>query len=140
MSKKISLLSISCSWIWGFKKSKNFTSSLLKIRFSSTQHFITRCTPKRNKCYLTGQRRLSKMLINLAVTENFVNKVKVPTLPRPLIGTFIRFIKAAIIAIKNCQIYIFLVCLYLKWNFTSHQVFPSKNPWCSINLNSLEQI
>ena len=40
------------------------------------------------------------MLINLAVTENFVNKVKVPTLPRPLIGTVICFIMAAIIAIK----------------------------------------
>ena len=53
--------------------------------------FITQCTPKRSKCYLTGQKTLWKILINLAVRENFVNKVKVPTLIRSLIGTFVLF-------------------------------------------------
>ena len=77
-------------------------------------HFITQCTPKRSKCSLTGQRTLSKILINLAVRENFVNQVKVPTLLRSIIGTFVLFIKAATMTIKNRQTYIFFACLYLQ--------------------------
>ena len=88
--------------------------SLTASDFSNDTNYIKCCsngkndnTWKRRKIYLTGQKALSQNAMILSEKElcNYV--------PLSLIGTFIRSIKAAAMVIKNQEIYIFCLSLFI---------------------------